>query len=110
MKGKSPSLLLFHPRKSRGLLYLSVPLAYILLVRGFSSYWLQNDLRHLYKEILKPYYRRVDDALCPDARDFKTELYTNRVDPAKSTVVKLRQNVERKVQHSKTHTEEKGDV
>ena len=79
-------------------------------MRGFEGYWLRNDLRHLYKEILKPYYRRVDDTLCPDARDLKSELYSNKVDESKSTVVKLRSNVERKVQHSKAHTEDREDI
>lgn len=68
-----------------------IPLAYILLVRGFKFYWLENDLRHLYKEILKPYYKRMDDKQYIDKRDFKTELWSsNRVDESKSTVHKLR--------------------
>jgi len=71
-----------------------VPLSYALLVRGFKSYWLENDLRHLYKEILKPYYKRIDDTLQSDYRDFKSELYNNKVDETKSMVVKLRNNVE----------------
>jgi hypothetical protein len=51
--------LLFNPnRKFFRFSFLVVPISYMLLVRGFSSFWLQNDLRHLYKEILKPYYRR----------------------------------------------------
>ena len=66
-------------------------------MRGFKGYWLENDLRHLYKEILKPYYRRLDDSLCEDHRDFKAELEANRVDPLKSMAVKMRQSVEQKV-------------
>ena len=52
----------FNKRKtSLGAKFLIVPFAYLLLVRGFKFYWLENDLRHLYKEILKPYYKRIDD-------------------------------------------------
>ncbi len=54
--------------------YLAVPLAYMLLVRGYDKYWLKNDLRHLYKEILKPYHKRIDDTKCSDYRDLKEEL------------------------------------
>ena len=39
-----------------------IPLAYVFLVRGFEKYWNHNELRLLYKEILKPYYKRIDDA------------------------------------------------
>jgi hypothetical protein len=62
MKYSKQERLLFNPtRKSFTFSLLVVPLAYILLVRGFQAYWLKNDLRHLYKEILKPYYKRLDD-------------------------------------------------
>jgi hypothetical protein len=59
------------------------PIAYVLLVRGFKGYWLDNDLRHLYKEILKPYYRRISDEeghSCVDYKDLKDELYGNVID------------------------------
>ena len=82
------------PRRGRGYLLLLMPLGYILLVRGFQTYWLNNDLRHLYKEILKPYYRRIDDTLCEDFRDLKDELANNKVDPEKSMAIKMRQTVE----------------
>ena len=75
MKYSKQERLLFNPhRKYFRLSYLCVPLAYCLLVRGFSNYWLNNDLRHLYKEIVKPYYKRIDDKLCADYRDLKDEL------------------------------------
>lgn len=86
--------LLFNPhRRFFSLSFLLLPVSYALLVRGFSAYWLQNDLRHLYKEILKPYYKRQDDRLCIDKRELKEELEGNVVDPRKSMVVKLRANV-----------------
>jgi len=79
----------------------------MLLVRGFKSYWLNNDLRHLYKEILKPYYKRLDDELCVDYRDLREELYGNVVDKEKSMVIKMRKQVESKVIAAKYHTGEK---
>jgi hypothetical protein len=82
---------------------LVVPVSYALFVRGYQGYWLSNDLRHLYKEILKPYYKRVDDSLQSDYRDFKSELYSNKVDEKKSMVAKLRGNVEQKVIAAKYH-------
>jgi len=90
-------------RHSLHLAILVVPISYALFVRGFKGYWLENDLRHLYKEILKPYYKRIDDSLQSDYRDFKTELYNNKVDERKSMVVKLRSNVEQKVIAAKYH-------
>jgi hypothetical protein len=41
-----------------------------------------------------------------DYRDFKSELYSNRVDESKSMVVKLRNNVEQKVIAAKYHVGE----
>lgn len=76
-------------------------MAYILLVRGIKGYWLENDLRYLYKEILKPYYKRLDDREQADYRDFKTELYNNKVDDEKSMIVKLRSNVHTKIDMAK---------
>ena len=76
--------LLFNPKRSKhGLILLVPPIAYVLLVSGFKGYWLDNDLRHLYKEILKPYYRRICDEeghSCVDYRDLKDELYGNVID------------------------------
>jgi hypothetical protein len=63
-------------------------------------------LRHLYREILKPYYRRLDDQQCADYRDLKEELANNKVDEEKSMVVKLRNQVEQKVMAAKFHTGE----
>jgi hypothetical protein len=102
------SRLLFNPhRRVFSLSFLLLPLSYALLVRGLRCYWLENDLRHLYKEILKPYYRRLDDKICADHRELKAELEGNRIDPKKSMVVKLRANVEQKVHAAKYHSEEK---
>lgn len=69
-------------------------MAYALLVRGFKGYWLENDLRLLYKEILKPYYKRIDDNHCSDYRDLKDELENNKVDENRSMILKLRHSVE----------------
>ena len=55
--------------------YLILPIAYGLLCHGFNKYWLKNDLRHLYRDdLLKPQYRRLDNALQSDYRDIKAEL------------------------------------
>ena len=108
MKYSKQERLLFNPtRKFFTFSLLAVPLAYILLVRGFQAYWLNNDLRHLYKEILKPYYKRLDDQQCVDYRDLRDELYGNVVDQEKSMVIKMRKQVENKVLANKYHTEEK---
>ena len=34
--------------------FIFLPCAYFLLASGFKKYWLENDLRHLYKEVIKP--------------------------------------------------------
>ncbi len=107
MKYSKHERLLFDPsRKFFRLSILAVPISYILLVRGFKGYWLENDLRHLYREILKPYYRRLDDQQCADYRDLRDELRNNRVDEGKSMIVKLRNQVEKKVMAAKYHTGE----
>ena len=104
---RTKSDLLFNPRRSyKGAIFLLVPMSYALLVRGFKDYWHENDLRHLYKEILKPYYKRMDDRQCEDYRDFKHDLYTNKVDESKSIALRLRSNVEQKVKKSKLHESE----
>ena len=43
--------------------FIWLPLAYGLLAYGCKRYWLENDLRHLYKEVLKPQHRRYSDEL-----------------------------------------------
>ena len=43
--------------------FIWLPLAYGLLAYGFKKYWIENDLRHLYKEVIKPQYRRYSDDL-----------------------------------------------
>jgi len=99
------------PRRNLGYFNLLAPMiAYVLLVRGFKGYWLENDLRHLYKEILKPYYRRVDDTLCDDYRDLRDELARNKVNPEKSMAIKMRQSVEQKVIRSKSHSETREEI
>ena len=96
---KKPLYILFKnthtPKHSLRFLILPM-LAYILLVRGFQKYWLENDLRHLYREILKPYYKRIDDTQCSDCRDLKSEIETNVVDDRKSSVARLRMQVNKK--------------
>ena len=67
-----------------------MPIAYSLLVRGFKGYWLENDLRHLYKDVLKPHYRRIDDDLCADYRDLKDELANNKVNEERSVASRMR--------------------
>ena len=81
----------FSPHSSRtlGFKILIVPIAYMLLVRGFKNYWLDNDLRYLYSEILKPYHKRIDDMHCVDYRDLKNEMENNKVDEEKSMHVRL---------------------
>ena len=84
----------FNLRSSLGGKFLLIPIAYMLLVRGFNKYWLNNDLRFLYKEILKPYHKRIDDNHCIDYRDIKQELESNTVNQDKSMIAKLKNVVE----------------
>ncbi|CDW71608.1 UNKNOWN [Stylonychia lemnae] len=89
-------------RRSLGLKFLVIPIAYIFLVRGFKVYWLQNDLRYLYKDILKPYHKRIDDNQCIDYRDLKDEFENNKVDEEKSLVLRLQKTVESKMNEGKS--------
>ena len=81
--------MIFDKSKSLGLKLMILPISYILLVRGFDKYWIKNDLKLLYKEILKPYYKRVDDNLCIDYRDLRDELRDNKENEEKSLIKKL---------------------
>ena len=66
------------------------PLAYVMLVKGLNKYYLNNDLRYLYKQdLLVPWLRRIDDQQCSDCRDLMQELESsNKVDLEKSMVHK----------------------
>eukprot|EP00347_Sterkiella_histriomuscorum_P005864 403354986 len=95
-------------RQSLGAKYLIVPIAFIYLVHGFKKYWLNNDLRYLYKEILKPHYKRIDDEQCVDYRDLKSEIEGNVVDESKSIVSRLQKQVDQKVQEGRKDTKQTG--
>ena len=73
-----------------GAKYLAAPVAYLLLVKSLNKYYLNNELRYLYKQdLLVPWLRRIDDQQCSDARDLRHELETSsQVDLAKSMVHK----------------------
>ena len=49
---------------------------------------MRNDLRHLYRDILKPQYKRYDENLCSDPRDIDKEL-SKEEDLEKSVINKL---------------------
>ena len=68
--------------------YLLVPLAYLFLVKNLNKYYLNNQLRFLYKQdILVPWLRRIDDHQCLDHRDVRLELErSSEVDQEKSVV------------------------
>ena len=82
--------------------YLILPIAYYYLVKGYQKYWLQNDLRFLYREILKPSAKRIEDNQCIDYRDIKDELYANKVNEEKSMVSRLRNMIESKIEAGKS--------
>ena len=70
--------------------YLLIPFAYLLLVKNLSKYYLNNELRYLYKQdLLVPWLRRIDDHQCSDNRDVKQELDQSWiVHPERSVVQK----------------------
>lgn len=78
--------------------YLFVPVAYLFLVKNLNKYYLNNELRFLYKQdILVPWIKRVDDSQCVDRRDLRHELAISaKVDEEKSLVHKLEQLVDHK--------------
>ena len=58
-----------------GAKYLAAPLAYLLLVKSLNKYYLNNELRYLYKQdLLVPWLRRIDDQQCSDSRNLMHEL------------------------------------
>ena len=67
-----------------------LPALYGLLAWGLNRYWLQNDLRHLYKELVKPQHRRYRDDLQSDYRSLDAEL-AKRQDLSKSIVYRMEQ-------------------
>ena len=83
--------------------FIWLPVMYGLLAHGLKKYWLENDLRHLYKELIKPQYCRYADELQTDWRDIDKELAKGQ-DLSKSIVHKMEQASEGKlVNKSKTH-------
>ena len=56
--------------------------------RQTNKYWLRNDLRHLYRDILKPQYKRYDEKLSSDPRDIDKEL-SKEEDLDKSIINKI---------------------
>ena len=54
--------------------FIILPTLYGLLAYGLKKYWLENDLRHLYRDLIKPQYRRYSDELQTDWRDINAEL------------------------------------
>ena len=83
-----------------GAKYLAIPLAYYLLVKSLNKYYLNNELRYLYKQdLLVPWLRRIDDHQCSDRRDLRQELESSKmVDLSKSIVHKQLLLVESKGQ------------
>ena len=53
--------------------YLAMPvIGYLMLVKGLKRWYIDNELRYLYKEdIVVPWLRRIDDKQCTDARDLR---------------------------------------
>ena len=78
--------------------YLLIPFAYPLLVKNLNKYYLNNELRYLYKQdLLVPWLRRIDDHHCSDNRDIKHELDQSwKVDLERSVVQKQRDLVRSK--------------
>ena len=78
--------------------FLMPCVAYIFLVRGLKRFYLDNELRFLYKEeVLVPWYRRIDPKMQSDARDIRRYLATlSEVDESKSLTHKLEAMVENK--------------
>ena len=76
--------------------YLLVPIAYFFLVKNLNKYYLNNELRFLYKQdILVPWLRRIDDHQCSDHRDVRQELErSSKVNEEKSLVHKQLQELE----------------
>ena len=81
-----------------GAKYLLVPIAYFFLVKNLNKYYLNNELRFLYKQdILVPWLRRIDDHQCSDHRDVRLELErSSKVNEEKSLVHKQLLIVENK--------------
>ena len=52
---------------------LLLPCAYYLCARSLKHYWLNNELRELYKDVLKPWNRRFEDSKCSDYRSLEDE-------------------------------------
>lgn len=66
--------------------YLIVPISYCFIVKGLNKYYLNNDLRFLYKhDILVPWMKRIDDNQCSDRRKMADLLY-NEEDISKSMI------------------------
>ena len=78
--------------------YLFVPVSYCFLVKNLNKYYLDNELRFLYKQdILVPWLRRIDDHQCSDHRDVRLELErSSEVNQEKSVVHKQLLIVENK--------------
>lgn len=74
--------------KFNGKHFIVYPIIYGCLVYSLNNYWLKNDLRYLYRDILKPQYKRYDDNLCTDPRNLDEELEKGE-DLDKSVIHKL---------------------
>ena len=77
--------------------FILLPVLYGLLAHGFKKYWLENDLRHLYKELIKPQHRRYRDDFQSDYRDIDVEL-AKKQDLSKSIVYQMEQASSGKLQ------------
>ena len=53
--------------------YIAIPISFLISAKAIDRYYLKNDLRFLFYEIVQPTYRRYDDQLAPDYRDFEDE-------------------------------------
>ena len=54
-------------------------MSYLLLVKNLNKYYLNNELRFLYKQdLLVPWLKRIDDHQCPDNRDIRIELESSK--------------------------------
>jgi hypothetical protein len=50
---------------------------------------LENELRFLYKDILVPWQKRIDDHQCSDLRDIRTEMKNEQVESVVAHLLRL---------------------
>ena len=78
----------FHP----SLKFILIPFAYIQLVKNLKKFYLENELRFLYKDILVPWQKRIDDHQCSDLRDIRQELVNDQKESIVQKQIRLVEN------------------